>query len=1541
MADNQSQQNPGEVSNSFNKGMTKDYNDSFVGEGLYTHARNTVNNSHTGQVGVIGNEPSNIKCAKLPYALIGCIHMSDDQWAVFTTDDFDSEIGIFDESACTYTKIVNSKCLNFKTTHLITGAYRKRYDCEHLVYWDDGLNPTRMVDMSADKIPFITKKKIVNDCVVETKTNVVDCEALRIAALIKYPCISLSKSRGSGTLPNGSYQVCIAYTINEVRITDYIGLTEVQSLWSHENTSRALDVEITEIDKSFTEFELVVLANINQQTIAKRLGFYSTNISHISIDKIDNEAITVNISDIVLRTEPVEKSDAMYPVGNYLLRVGVYSKFRFNYQIQANSIQTNWVAVQYPPSYYHDGGHHAGYMRDEQYAFFIRWIYNTGDRSDSYHIPGRKASSSELQSYNSQDAYETQEGLDVKKWQVQNTGKLLNVQPYDLPDGGRVVNTGQMAYWESTERYPDNKPEIWGQLCGKAIRHHKFPDETVDDSLSNYSFADDKITLLGVQFLNITHPLDQNGNPIESIVGYEILRSSRQGNKSIIAKGIINNMREYDIPENPSVKGLYQNYPYNDLRADDYLTSSPQLGDNAGKTIPKLKTYKKDIFSFHGPDVTFSNPYLISSEIKLYQEVYGKSYGYFTTPYRHPRFKIPSEKVKDVSLIIAAVADITKIIGTAVGADTTFALQGTSEIPLTTDLLGKHKDESLTGSFGTVSGQTNTVLPGWINTSGIPYSTGSASLRTAANIAISVFNISILAATSALRISAQQQQIYNIIIGFLPKRQYSAQYNSYGFYNQSVGVIEGNRRRKLLTSKYIGPNIHGFDAEYQINNLYRSNVVVLKTGTIYDNPQNPDNSRFTMSKTGYSLNTPVISDISAYYGALKIAIPSQYGQLETVKQIPISTCVQATKPIAKMKFTSPVFFGGDVYINRFTEKNSMFFFNDWLLEQVDQYEYDYTIGNNVPYPRYWLNTTKGHSDFIASFDKYKSLDGEEVDGYFISRGYFYLFNSGVRDFFVESEVNVAYRDYEDDPAKRHYDFYSYKDLNMMFRSDIIKSGNYYKYDYSLSVTKLFNSQITWGSVLPRDYDPVVAATCYSYRPNRIIYSLPQQDQSKKDNWRAFLALNYKDFMAPVTSIKTINKTGALFMMKRQSPLQFMGVEELKLDSTGVKITIGDGALFSGASQLQSLVNSDESYEYGSCQSKYASIGTKYGIYWVSQDQGKVFNYAGSLLEISDNGMKWWFAKYLPSAILKQFPEYPLGDNPVVGIGVQMIYDNTNEIIYITKRDYKPIIDLKYDSGGLYSDVSGVKVYYPLGDPNAFENASWTISYDPKSKAWISFHDWIPSFLIPGKTHFMSVNFDTIWKHNVVCDSYCNFYGKDYPWEVEFVSSTGQQVTTTRSIEYLLEAYRFYNDCKDKFHILDENFDEAMIYNSEQISGKLVLHLKPKNNPVALLDYPSVTPNWIDILYAKEENKYRFNQFWDITADRHEFTTNTTPLPMFTTSANGYTFDINHLYVNYDKSPLQRKKFRHVVNRVFLRKKVSNEVKFLFKISNQKIQQSFR
>lgn len=1534
-------QNPTSTTNLFNKGMVKDYNETFVGEGLWTHARNAVNNSHDGQIGVIGNEPSNLHCVTLPYTMIGCIHLTDDTWAIFTTNDVDSEIGVFDESACSYTKKVNAKCLNFKRSNIITGTSRRRYDCERPVYWSDGLNPDRFMDL--DNPPFKYTENISNGCVTRVYTTELDCEEIRLTSLIKHPCIVLEKGKASGTLPNGSYQVAIAYTINKVKVTDYLGLSEVQSLFTHQNVSSSLEVKVTAVDEDFEEFELVILAQINGQTIARRVGYYSTNQGTIYLDALSNDFETVPISQIVVRTEPIEKSDAIYTVNNYMLRVGTYSKTKFNYQLQANNVEARWVAVEYPSNYYVKGGNNTGYMRDEQYAFFIRWVYNTGERSESYHIPGRAPLPTDTALANGTDAFETIEGIQVEKWQTSNTATVESVAPSVLADGGRVVGKGKMGYWESTELYPSNRVDIWGSLCGQPIRHHKFPDVTIPggDVVNHFTNDGNKIVILGVEFQNITKPVDINGNVITSIVGYEILRASREGHKTIISKGLINNMREYSVPNQTNVTGLYQNYPFNDLRQDSYLTPDEQRGDNGGPnpTSSKLSKYKKDVLSFHGPDVTFSTPFLNSNEVKIYQELYGEANGRFETPYKHPKFKLPTNFTDLITNVLAAVSQISKVIGAVAGADATLNLQADGDVNVTQSLLAPHRAEALMGTF---VGVTN----GYFSTTGVPEvgPIGAAGKRTVGNSAITAANILVLGAMSVIMTDVTSEQLMKLVLAVIPYRQYAAQYVSHGYYNKSKVTPEGNRRRKLIESSYVGSDVQSFFADtqnYMINNFNRGKFVVIKTHADISDPTVQDTSRYLISEKNANLYSTYQTPISGHYGALKIPLPSQYGQLDSLKQLPISLCIEDISTSTASKFTSNVYFNGDVYINRFTEKNSMLFFNTWLYGEPNGAELDYTMYFSMPYPRFWVNNTNLSGGLFKLASQFRSLDHRVSSAFHISRGYFYLFNSGVRDFFVESEVNVAYRDWEDRIDKRHYDYNGLTDLSNMFRSDIIKEPNYYKYDYSLSVSKLFNSQITWGNMLDRDFDPKKAESCYSYYPNRVVYSLPQQDESKKDNWRVYLANNYKTFGSRVTAIKSINKTGALFMMAYQSPMQFMGVEELKLDGTGAKITIGDGALFSGPQQLQALVNADESFEYGSCQNKFANLGCTHGVFWVSQNQGKVFQYAGQLKEISREGMKWWFAKYLPSELLAKYPNYPLYDNPVKGVGVQMTYDNTNEIIYITKKDYKPLFnDMAYDADGrFYRTVSGIKTYYDLTNTLAFEDASWTISYDPKSQTWLSFHDWKPTFTIPGKAHFMSVDTNSIWKHNVRCDSYANFYGKDYPFEVEFISATGQQVNSVRNIEYLLEVYKTHNNCADKFHVLDENFDQAIISNSEQISGLLELNLKPKNNPVAALSYPQIQTNSIKILFSKEENKYRFNQFWDITKNRGEFST--VNVPMFNTKANGYQYDINSQYIDYTKAALERKRFRHNVNKVWLRKTKSGDLKMLFKISNQKLTQSHR
>ena len=106
--------------------------------------------------------------------------------------------------------------------------------------------------------------------------------------------------------------------------------------------------------------------------------------------------------------------------------------------------------------------------------------------------------------------------------------------------------------------------------------------------------------------------------------------------------------------------------------------------------------------------------------------------------------------------------------------------------------------------------------------------------------------------------------------------------------------------------------------------------------------------------------------------------------------------------------------------------------------------------------------------------------------------------------------------------------------------------------------------------------------------------------------------------------------------------------------------------------------------------------------------------------------------------------------------------------------------------------------------------------------------------------------------------------------------------------------------------------------------------------------------------SKEENKYRFNQFWDITKDRGEFPIGSTYPPtgpvipgttvlagpydeqnIWITSLNGYTRQLNPLNLDYDKPELQRKKFRHYLNYLSLVKTVSGDVNMIVKIVNSK------
>lgn len=1264
-------------------------------------------------------------------------------------------------------------------------------------------------------------------------------------------------------------------------------------------------------------------------------------------------------------------------------------------------------------------------MADENYAFFIEGITSTGGTTASYPIPGRVNAGDEKTNVGGSDAYEYSDKNNFsipKKFQVYNTATVESINPY-TQDEGTIIMQGSMGYMETEELYPTN-PEIWGDLSGKNIRLHKFPDRSL---VPLYGANGKTINILGVKFENIAPFTDFDGNIVPNIIGYRILRANREGHKTVVAKGLFNNMRGYSIPDS-DIKGLYPNYPYNDLRKDIYLSSAQVTQNGSSSDTKALTEYKKDIFTFHSPETTFKTPSLSASEIKIDAEVNGTVTGSFDQVYKHPKHRL----IEDYAVYTAGV------VGTALGM---IALNGRTTTYKTKD--GDNAEEikpkvqlgstaGLSGLVSTASGALG-LLSG-IGGSGVISSIGTLLGNPIVSMGLNAITGGAFGVVKSLGgliglggnkdktttkreqgtldqatslVSGNNAFLYTYFLseGFdkaleviqngAPYRQFAYQYNSACFYNNWKSVDKGNIRRQVTASEYLEPYLQEFE-NYRVNNLFRGKSVMVQLNLELNNPTVTDNSRQTIGSMGiYNKPSAQISTTSScYYGALKVKQPSQYGQPDSVNQIPISSEVHSFNGASKV--ATPVLFGGDIYINKFSEKNTMFFFNDWLNGQPDDSIFDYSLSPNLPYPRYWINTQPfNSSEVVQSFvkaastmnsvsaagsfigglvkntnlgsaisaigqvtggisgtavglnafnnankpDNYYSLDqqgGKQKKSFAIKDGFFYLFNNGVREFFVESEMNLAHRDWEEAPEKRFYSSSSNTDLKTLFRSDIIKFTNFYKYDDSLSITKLLSNYISWNFVLPRDYNPTLEKSVYSYHDKRLIYSLPQNEEYKGDNWSKFLINNRKDFDSKITAIKAVGKSGAIIFFEDASPVFFNGVDQLQTTG-GIKITIGDGGLFH--QPLQATSNAERNYEYGSCQSKHSIISTPAGTFWISQNQGKIFQYGEGLKEISREGNKFWFAKYLPCQLTTQFPNYDYTDNTVIGVGCISGYDTTEEVLYFSKVDYslKPEYTGAKYIGNNYFQIDNI-TKCKLGNPTYFDNASWTVSCDPSGN-FISFHDWIPELMLSSRSHLLTTKTSGIWLHNASRDSYCKFYDTQYPFEVEVPVSTGQEVYTLRSVEYNLIVNKYYNNGRDKFHILDDNFDRGYIFNSEQCSGLLKFEMQEKNTPLLITDNIVSDNSGVVCKWAKGEQMIRFNQFYDLQRNRMEYS-DYEPQPIWNISPNGYTKELNPLAINYQKNILQRKKFRHMTNYFLLRKVNPGDRKYILRFWNTKLLKSF-
>jgi hypothetical protein len=501
-----------------------------------------------------------------------------------------SQIGYMLNNDCVYHTLLSLSCLAFDVNFPIHKVVHKITNCTTEIYWTDGKNPRRFLDI--DKATIST-----------------DCNLLNIQPNFNIPNLEPKEVLNGGELTAGTYQFAIQYcNAQGAGYTSYYSVTNplpianinIETLDFNYPVNRSIRLNITNIDTTgyFEYYNVAVIKTVNNITSVELIGTYY-------IDK-DNNQFTYsgqNQTQIRLTIEEIFEKYPYYDIAedvtvaqDQLIWDGLTSNARSNFQWIAAQITLKWQTYKIPATENYSNELNAlnlrGYLRDEVYAFEIVFLLKNGKQTDGFHIPGRAfitgvdGGTPETTIPNTNPDY-IGTGTSAPKWKIYNTAYGVTAATGDPIGSATPYQYGEFAYWQSEENYEGDVFTNAG-LTGP-IRHHKFPDVLVSPIFESATpIIIDGEYFVQMQNSSAVYPIGVKVDTaqIESsiaqavslgkitqqeannIAGYKIVRGNRNTNKSVIAKGIIRNIGKYT---REGTSYYFPNYPYNDLNEDPFL----------------------------------------------------------------------------------------------------------------------------------------------------------------------------------------------------------------------------------------------------------------------------------------------------------------------------------------------------------------------------------------------------------------------------------------------------------------------------------------------------------------------------------------------------------------------------------------------------------------------------------------------------------------------------------------------------------------------------------------------------------------------------------------------------------------------------------------------------------------------------------------------------------------------------------------------------------------------------------------------------------
>jgi hypothetical protein len=606
------EQNIRQENNTAQLGLNQDQTLNQIKPGTLTYALNAMVENFDSNSVNYQNEPGNDFCVSFPedYVLIGNHFINEQNKHIFLLTNpmtGNSEFGYMINGDCVYRKLIDSDELGWNIKYPIHKIVHRITNCSTEIYWPDNI-ARRYMDI--DNIPY--KLAETSELCDPQYTNELDVNQLSMQPKFSIPDLEVKDVDTGGEIEAGVYQFTIQYgDASSNPFTSYYSVTNPTPISDPFRTTvnfnytvgKSIIVDIKDLDTTgqFQYFNLAVIKTINGVSSPELVGTYFIDNPNKTIiytgQKVDN--IRLSMNDIFEKFPYYEIASDLTAVQDVLVWDGLTSVDRINYQSIASKITLQWETYELPVEEdYSDelnSTNLRSFLRDEVYPFEIVYLLDNGKQTDGFHIPGREISVADqlhgIVLETDSDFIGEPTNIDnvgvgsSPYWKIYNTATVLgNLSP---TDGEKINNAtpyqyGDFSYWESTDIYPCNE-DVWGELSGKPIRHHKFPDVLISpisrpsiEYNGTLTIQRDYIYPIGVR-INIDQIkalIDTSELTLQQknqIVGFKIIRGDRATNKSIVAKGMLRNVNKY-VRESQTF--FFPNYPYNDLEEDPFLNST-------------------------------------------------------------------------------------------------------------------------------------------------------------------------------------------------------------------------------------------------------------------------------------------------------------------------------------------------------------------------------------------------------------------------------------------------------------------------------------------------------------------------------------------------------------------------------------------------------------------------------------------------------------------------------------------------------------------------------------------------------------------------------------------------------------------------------------------------------------------------------------------------------------------------------------------------------------------------------------------------------